>query len=134
MDKPPNLPFSFLRSSDSNFECDASGKILRIDLMMACRILPIFFPPCYSQEIANAINAIHLVDIKLCIMYLKLYPVLKLHVISTLSYGKKAKNKIKHYISDHFQHCFRFMLHSEFATIIFIFFSWISLLCCVALT
>ena len=64
-------------------------------------------------------------------MYLMLYPVLNLHVIGTLSYSEKAKNRIKHETSDHFQYCFRFMIHLEFATI---FFSWICLFFCVALT
>ena len=37
--------------------------------------------------------------------------VLKLHVKGTLSHSNKVKNKIKYYSSDHFQHCFKLMLH-----------------------
>ena len=90
----PSSLFFFLRRWDSNFERDFTVKIWRIDLMKVCRVLPILFSfipfsgdhKCYH----------HLVDIKWCIMYLILYPVLKLHVTDILSYSNKAKNKIKH--------------------------------------
>ena len=42
-----------------------------------------------------------------------LYSVLKLHIKGTLSYSNKVKNKMKHQSSDHLQHYFRFILHSQ---------------------
>ena len=42
---------------------------------------------------------------------LLLYFVLNIRVKDSFSYNNKVKNKTKHQISGHFQHCFVFMLH-----------------------
>ena len=121
---PPSLS---LKGWNGNFESDFSVKVWRIDLMKSCHVL--FFiqfsgdHKCYK----------HLVDIKWCIMYLVLYPVLKLHVKVTLSYSNKVKKKSTRppiTFSTVLDWCFI----SEFATIIFIILFWICLLCCVALS
>ena len=102
---------------------------------------PFCFLSCHSQEITNVIN-IYLVDIKLFIMYLMLYSALKLHIKYTLPYSNKVKNKLNHQISDHFQHCFQFMLHSRvsnysfyslflnLSTLLLYYLSLLVLLCC----
>ena len=47
--------------------------------------------------------------------------------------SNKVKSKIKHEISDHFQHCFRFMFHSQVSNHNFysLFLNLSTLLCCI---
>ena len=86
-----------------------------IDLMKACHILPISFSfISLSGEVT----------------------VMKLYIKGTLSYSTKKKNKIEHQTSDYFQHCFRFMLHSQVSKQNFysLFLNLSTLLCCIDLS
>ena len=71
------------------------------------------------------------------IMYNVSYVVLCAEVIykGTLSYSNKAKNKMKHYTSDPFLNCFRFMRHSRVSNHSFcsLFQNLPTLLCCIDL-
>ena len=103
------------------------SKIWRIDLIKICHVSPILFAFMSISEDHKC----YLVDIKWCIMYLMLYSVLKLHIKGTLSYSNnEKKTKWSTKPLNHSSIVSDLYLIPELATITFILFSGICLLCC----
>ena len=101
LEKLRNPPSSFLKRWDGNFESEFSVKHDdKFNEGITCSTHFVF-----PQETTNILTFIK--------HQMILCSVLKLHIKGTSSYNSKVKNKSRHYNSDHFQHCFRFILLSQ---------------------